>query len=327
MGKKNFAKKRSHVKRKQQVSLTPDKGTSVQRTYKDSLFRFIFQDKQKLLQLYNALNGSDYQNPDDLIVTTIENILYIGYKNDVSFLPDNSICLYEHQGSWNPNMPLRGVLYFARLLQDYVESHHYNLYGTKLIPLPYPKYIIFYNGTASRPENELLRLSDAFLTPSLSTTKEPALECTALVLNINYGQNKEIMENCKPLLDYSLFIHYIRRNLAVGCSTPAAVDRAVERCLKEDILTDVLRAHRKEVTTMFLEEYDQELHYKTLLQEGYDDGFNDGFHDGFHDGCSAGEKRLNTLFQHLLEDNRKDDIIRAATDRKFQKKLLKHYGL
>lgn len=320
MGNKKSAKKRSHVKRKPPVSLTPDKGTSVQRTYKDSLFRFIFRDKQKLLQLYNALNGSDHQNADNLTVTTIENVLYIGYKNDVSFLLDNSISLYEHQGSWNPNMPLRGVFYFARLFQDYTTAAGHNLYGTKLIPLPFPQYIIFYNGIMARPEREVLLLSDAFSRPQGAVLQDtPALECRALVLNINYGQNQELMEKCKPLLDYSTFIYRIRHNLALGCSTTAAVDRAVDQCLKDDILTDVLRAHRREVTTMFLEEYDQELHYKTIRKEGYE--------DGFEDGSNSGEERINLLIQRLAADNRQDDIIRAASDRKFQKELLKDYGL
>ncbi|MDO4306691.1 MAG: hypothetical protein Q4C77_07640 [Eubacteriales bacterium] len=319
MGRKKSAKKRSHVNRKQQVSLTPDKGTTVQRTYKDSLFRFIFKDKQKLLKLYNALNGTDHRDIDSLFVTTIENVLYIGYKNDVSFLLDNTLNLYEHQGSWNPNMPLRGVLYFARLLQDYTEASQFNLYGSKRIPLPYPKYIIFYNGTAVRPEREVLRLSDSYPASAADSEGEPALECTALVININYGQNREIMEQCRPLWDYAVFIHYIRNSLLDGYSVQDAVDLAVERCLKEDILTDVLRAHRKEVTAMFLEEYDQEQHYKTLRDEGYEDGFEDGFDNGL--------EKFRALSDKLVENNRKDDIIRAATDRDFQKKLFKEYGL
>lgn len=324
MGRKKSAPKgRRHVKRKKSVSFTPDKGTSVQRTYKDSLFRFIFRDKQKLLQLYNALNLSDYQDPDRLIVTTLENVLYIGYKNDVSFLLDNSICLYEHQGSWNPNMPLRGILYFARLYQNYVDGTKANLYGTKLIPLPYPQYVVFYNGTKERPEKEILRLSTSFPKQGNAHIPEPALECRTLVLNINYGKNKELMERCKPLLDYAIFIFYIRRNLSIGCALYEAVDRAVEQCLKEDILSDVLRAHRKEVTTMFLEEYDQELHYKTLMEEGYEEGYDSGYDSGYQ----AGEQRINNLFQRLLSDGRQPDMIRAVSDKEFRKRLLQEYGL
>lgn len=263
MGRKKSAKKRSHVNRKQQVSLTPDKGTTVQRTYKDSLFRFIFKDKQKLLKLYNALNGTDHRDIDSLSVTTIENVLYIGYKNDVSFLLDNTLNLYEHQGSWNPNMPLRAgecciLQGFCRIIQ--------------------------------RPAN------------------------------LTFTEVKEFRwEQCRPLWDYAVFIHYIRNSLLDGYSVQDAVDLAVERCLKEDILTDVLRAHRKEVTAMFLEEYDQEQHYKTLRDEGYEDGFEDGFDNGL--------EKFRALSDKLVENNRKDDIIRAATDRDFQKKLFKEYGL
>lgn len=315
MGRKTTKKRKLHVQRKPQATHTPDKGTYVQRTYKDSLFRFIFRDKQKLLQLYNALNGSDYQDPEELFITTLENVLYIGRKNDVSFLLENTHSLYEHQGSWNPNMPIRGVLYFARLFQDYINTGGYNLYGKKQIPLPYPQYVVFYNGTEERPEREELKLSNAFQkTPEASLT-EPALECRTLVLNINYGRNQELLESCRPLMEYAYFVHCIRRNLALGYATETAVDMAVEKCLAEGILTDLLRAHRKEVTVMFLEEYDMELHYRTLREEG------------FEEGIEEGEKRMNVLIQRLAADNRMDDLIRSASDAEFQKQLLAEYGL
>lgn len=326
MGKKTSARKRrSHVKQKPTVSPTPDKGTYVQRTHKDTLFRYLFRDKKKLLQLYNALNGSSYQDTDKLIITTLENVIYLGYKNDISFLLDSMLCLFEHQGSWNPNMPLRGLLYFSRLYQDFIDSGGYNLYGSRLISLPFPQYVVFYNGTKERPEREILTLSDAFRMPAASYGAKltPALECTALVLNINYGKNQELMEKCRPLLDYSRFIFYIRQKLAEGYSPESSVDLAVERCLKEDILTDALRAHRKEVTSMFLEDFDAEFHERSIRAESFEDGFENGFENGKENSRS----RINTLNQKLLKDNRSDDLLRSTTDRDFQERLLKEYGI
>ena len=87
------------------------KTTAIQRTYKDSLFRMIFREKKELLSLYNALNHSDYQNPEELTINTVENVLYMGMKNDVSFLIEEYLNLYEAQSTWNPNMPLRDVFY------------------------------------------------------------------------------------------------------------------------------------------------------------------------------------------------------------------------
>ena len=187
MAKKTTRKKaKHHVKQKPMVSPTPDKGTHVQRNHKDTLFRFIFRDKEKLLQLYNALNHSDYSN---------------------------------------------------------------------------------------------------------------------------------------PLLDYSRFIYYIRINQKQGYSIDVAIDMAVECCLKEDILTDVLRVHRKEVTTMFLEDYerDMEIHERTLRREAIE--------QGLQQGIQQGQQKINQLNQKLLQDNRMDDLLRATQDSTFQEKLLKEYGI
>ena len=96
---------------------------AARRNYKDSLFRMVFREKRELLSLYNAINGTDYDDPEELIVTTIEDVLYMGRKNDVSFLIDDVMNLYEHQSSWNPNMPLRGLLYISMLYQGFIEQN------------------------------------------------------------------------------------------------------------------------------------------------------------------------------------------------------------
>lgn len=318
MAKKASARKgRNRVKRKPCVSPTPDKGTYVQRKYKDCLFRFIFKDKRKLLQLYNALNHMSYQDTNLLTITTLENVIYIGYYNDVSFLICGMICLYEHQGSWNPNMPLRGLLYFARLYSGYIHVGTYNLYGKKLIPLPVPQYVVFYNGMDQHPEREILRLSDSYQFPEgMDRSRlEPALDCNVLMLNINYGKNKELMENCRPLMEYSYFIHCIRQYLSQGDSPEQSVDKAVEQCIKEDVMTDILGAHRKEVVCMFLEDYNAEQYARALRKEGFEDGF------------AAGGTQLIALQQKLIQANRMDDLIRIINDPEYRDKLLKETEL
>lgn len=312
-----MAKKSSknHARQKPQkayAAFTPDKGTYVQRTHKDTLFRFIFRDKQKLLQLYNALSSSDYKDADLLTVTSLENVLYLGYKNDVSFLIDMTLYLVEHQGSWNPNMPLRGVFYFARLYQNYIDENGYDLYGSKAFLLPYPQFIVFYNGTAKKPERQILKLSDSFPQKQAhGFFTPPALECQALMLNINYGNNRQLMEKCRPLMEYSQFIHQIRQHITAGYTPTHAVDSAVNVCIQKGILADVLKAHRKEVITMFLEDYDEELHLRTLRREGYEDGM----------------EQINRLNKLLLTDNRIEDLKRSVNDSDFQKALLKEYDL
>lgn len=307
----------SHTDRKLSASFTPDKNAQkpaetpgrVQKAHKDTLFRFIFRDKKKLLQLYNALNESDYQDENQLIVTTLENVIYLGYRNDLSFLLDGMMFLGEHQSTWNPNMCLRGILYFSRLYRTYVEENGYDIFSRSRIPLPFPQYTIFYNGTENRPERELLRMSDAFTLPEKLRGRSlfPAIECQALVLNINYGKNRRLMEGCRPLMEYAAFVYYIRENLAEGCDVSAAVDRAVARCLGEGILTDILSVHRKEVVELFLTDFDPAFHEKCVREEAVKD-----------------YKRLTEL---LLKDNRLEDMKRMVKDDTYCKELMEEYGI
>ena len=127
------------------------KRNSPRRNYKDSLFRMVFREKKELLSLYNAINGTAYEDPEELIVTTIEDVLYMGRKNDISFLIKDVMNLYEHQSSVNPNMPLRGLIYISMLYQGYIEQNNLDIYSSTQLKLPAPKYLVFYNGTkASR---------------------------------------------------------------------------------------------------------------------------------------------------------------------------------
>ena len=114
------------------------------------------------------------------------------YKNDISFLIDSTLNLYEHQSTWNPNMPLRGLGYFARLYEDYVRLNELNIYSETRLKLPKPQYFVFYNGTKNQPDSMELRLSDCF---ENTDNEAPCLECTATMLNINYGHNQELMKH------------------------------------------------------------------------------------------------------------------------------------
>ena len=128
------------------------------REYKDRLFRMVFKEKDQFLELYNALNGTAYDNPGDLTVTTLENAIYMGMRNDVSYLLYDRLALYEHQASINPNMPLRNLFYVSDIYSGLTKDS--NLYGSKLVRLPEPQFVVFYNGADELPERSILRLSD-----------------------------------------------------------------------------------------------------------------------------------------------------------------------
>ena len=229
------------------------------RTHKADVFAMAFRNKKDLFDLYNAVNGTDYDNPDDLEVNTLDNVLYMSMKNDVSFMIGCTMNLYEHQSSYNPNMPLRGLLYFSRLFNKYADQRKLNLYSSTLQKIPTPKYIVFYNGTREEPDRQILRLSDAF------ETNDGCLECEALMLNINYGHNRSLMEKCKRLEEYAIFVATVRKFASLNHFTlEDAITSAVEECINGGILVDVLKKQRAEVFEVILETFDKELYERDL---------------------------------------------------------------
>ena len=236
------------------------------RTYKDRLFIRIFEHKEDLLSLYNAVNGSDYQNPDELEITTLDNAIYMRMKNDISFLIDGYMSLYEHQSTFNPNMPLRDCLYMLQIYQNYIDSQELDLYSSVLLKIPTPRLVVFYNGQEKMRNEEMciLRLSDSYERPE----KEPALECRVQVINVNYGKNRDMMEKCPKLYEYSYLVAKIRENQASGKTLEGAISTALEDCLAQGYLTELLTTYRREVTGMLLYEYDERKHLKNTYKEG-----------------------------------------------------------
>ena len=250
--------------------------------YKDRLFRLIFHEKKELLELYNAVNESHYTNPDDLEITTIEDVVYMGMRNDLSFIIGDEMNLYEHQSTFCPNLPLRGLFYFSSVYKAYTEPMKHKLYSTSELKIPFPQYIVFYNGIEEKPERQELKLSSLFI--GNGKGKAPALECTALVLNVNYGQNKELMERCKTLKEYAQFIAIIRRNLATGMKHQEAVEQAIDKCVQNDILAEILRKNRSEIMNSILTEWNENEYREFLKEESWKDGHESGKLEGMREG-------------------------------------------
>jgi hypothetical protein len=153
--------------------------------------------------------------------------------------------LYEHQYTYNPNMPLRGLLYIGKLYQKYIEQREYNIYGSKLIKIPAPQYVVFYNGDQKLPDRMTLKLSDAFEYP----VEEGQFEWTAMMLNINFGKNQELMERCQVLKEYAMFIDKCKSYVKTHTSATEAINKAVDECISENVLKEFLVTHRGEVTS------------------------------------------------------------------------------
>ncbi|SEP55234.1 MULTISPECIES: hypothetical protein [Butyrivibrio] len=272
------------------------------REHKDRLFKVVFSKKEALLNLYNAVNGTEYDNPEDIEINTIEDFLYMTMKNDVSFLFTETMNLYEHQSTVNPNIPFRGLIYLAKLYQKTVFDKA-DFYGSKLVKIPTPQFVVFYNGCKDEPDKKILKLSEAF---SGEGKYRPALECEATVLNINYKHNKELMDKCKELRDYAILIDKIRRNQAKGLSLNDAIDVAIDECINEGVMRDVLTNHRQEAKEMLFTEYDEKKHIKNEKKISFEDGID----------------IMSSLYNKLEELNRLDDYGRAMKDPEYRKLLL-----
>ncbi|MBP3468060.1 MAG: hypothetical protein J6K26_00885 [Lachnospiraceae bacterium] len=258
----------------------------VNRNVKDRLFRVVFRDKKYQLQLYNAINGTNFQNEEDLIVYTLEDVIYLKMKNDLSFIiVGSTLNLYEHQSTFNPNMPLRAVMYFARQYEIFLEENELDVYGKRLIKIPVPQMIVFYNGDDTMPEELELKLSDAYME---AEGIRPAMECVARVININYGHNKDLMRKCERLEEYSRFIQILNECKQREKDIKKATYMAVEQGIAEGILEDILIRQKAEVCAMILTEYNEKRHMKTLYQDGYDSGYGYGYDCGYDSGYGNG---------------------------------------
>ena len=249
---------------------------SINTKSKDRFFKKLFSEKKDLLSLYNAINLTDYTDPDMIEVNTIEDFIFMTMKNDLSFIVADMLNLYEQQSTPNPNMPLRGFLYLAELYRKKYKGDT-DLYSSRMIPLPTPQFIVFYIGERDESDAKTMRMSDAYIADAVYC---PAIECTAILLNINYGHNQKLMEKCEKLRGYSILNHKVRENIAQNMTKEEAVEKAVDECIEEGILKDILSTHRSEATTMILEEYDEARHIQNEKEISYEDGLNQGREEG-----------------------------------------------
>ena len=253
------------------------------RNYKDTVFRMLFSDRKNLLSLYNAIRGAPYDNPEMLEIVTLENAIYMGMKNDLAFIIDTDLFLYEHQSTYNPNMPLRDLFYISSEYQKLVDKK--SLYSSILQKIPAPQFIVFYNGTEKRKDSWVNHLSEAFE----NLPGNPKLELEVLTININEGHNEELMEHCQTLKEYARYVNCVRK-YARELELNEAVKLAVDECIRNNILSEFLRANKSEVISMSIFEYDKEEEERKLRKAEYEAGVADGFNNGFNDGINTAKK-------------------------------------
>ncbi|MCR4690792.1 MAG: hypothetical protein K5739_05585 [Lachnospiraceae bacterium] len=298
------------------------KEPNVVRNQRDTVFRMLFKEKKELLTLYNAVAGKSYTDENELSIKTLENAVFLTYKNDLAFLIRTDLYLYEQQSTVNPNMPLRFLQYISEILEkEYITE---KVYSKKRIRIPAPSFVIFYNGDDEQPERKIMRLSDSFegieksgaektgdtetqdasegrcKTAQEEKTEKTAdegkeykrnaihLELVAVQLNINPGYNEELKKNCPTLMGYVQYWEKIRTKIKAGKKMDEAVTEAVDECIKEGILPLFFKRNKAEVMKMSIYEFDQKEYEKAIRQDGYEEGIERGIERGIEQGIERG---------------------------------------
>ena len=268
------------------------KNLTANRKYKDTVFRMLFSDRKNLLSLYNAVNGSAYEDEAALEIVTLENAIYMGMKNDLAFIVDTGLFLYEHQSTYTPNMPLRDLFYISAEYQKFV--NHRSLYSSVIQKIPAPNFIVFYNGTEKKEDSWINYLSEAYQ----NLSGEPNLELKVLTLNINEGHNGELMEQCQILREYAQYVAKVRE-YARETELDVAVEQAVNDCIQNNILTEFLRKNKSEVIAMSIFEYDKEEEEKKLRKAEFEAGREAGKKEIIQYMYSTGKYTLDEIAEIL----------------------------
>ncbi len=297
--------------------------TEINREFKSDLFAYIFgstENKEWALSLFNAMNHTQIENPEALQIMTIENYLYLGMKNDVALMVKDIIGIIEHQSTYNPNMPVRELMYASRLYDKYIQKNEYNLYSSKRIPLPTPRLVVLYNGVKKK-EDQVLKLSDSFDEKYQGVAD---IEVSVHMYNINYGYNDDLLQNCKPLKEYSWFVERIRyyKNEIIQSTSEEempieiAVGKAVDDMPVDFEIKPFLMAHRAEVIGMLFMEYNEEETMRLVGKEKYEDGFKDGKNRGCNEAFRAMELIRSGVssLNDLVESGISESIAKMALD-------------
>ena len=288
---------------------------NINRNNKDELFKFVFgrpDKKEWLLSLYNAINHSHHENPDDIKITTIESVVYMSMKNDLSFLIDSTMSFYEHQSAFQPNLPLRMLLYASMVYSKFVKTkkNRISLYSGIPQVIPVPKLVCLYNGKRDIGESMVLKLTEA-----LPGWEKSDIEASVLMLNINRGRNKEIMDACRPLSEYSNFIADVRQLYSETGDKDYAVETAILNLPGDSEIRTFLESNLAEVKMKCLTEYNAERE-REIEREQYRKVY-----------LTEGADRMGSLMIKLKELGRVDDAFKAAADPEYRERLFREFGL
>lgn len=238
------------------------------REYKSGVFSMLLEEPENALDTFNALNDSDYWDVSLIRIHKIGGKVLLSVRNDASFLIDSFFYLYEHQSTYNPNMPLRFLLYFSELIWDLIHEKNLDLFGRKQILIPTPKFIVFYNGLEERPDIEKFELADSYE----HKCEEYDLKLSCIVYNINPGYNDELKKKSKVLCGYTVFVEKVRRYADEYDQLQDAINRAIDECIEEGILVDFFERKREVILEMEVLDMTFERREKLIARDSREEG-------------------------------------------------------
>ena len=283
--------------------LTQGGNCMANKEYKSDVFSMLLQDKKRAMEIYNAINGTDYDDPELVEMTTLDDKSFsLTVRNDASFILDANLSLYEHQSTYCPNMPLRDLLYFASIIQKQIKAQKRDIYGGRILKIPVPHFVVFYNGKEDAPDQYDLRLSDAFE----KETKNPEIELVCHVYNINNGKNVPLLSKCQTLREYMYFVDMVRKNNEISGNLEDAIEKAINQCMEENVLRDFLAQHREEVMHVMTLDYTFERRLEMQRAEAIEDGERIGKEIGIEIGK---EEKLSEQIRKKIQKGKPLDQI------------------
>jgi len=254
------------------------------RKYKDSLFASYFSKKERLIDAYNALAGTNYPPDVDIEYATLQNVFFRTLRNDLAFtLEGRFIVLIEQQASWSDNIVFRLMLYIARVYEVLIEKK--DTYSKKRLVIPTPEFYVLYNGQGKAPAIEELRLSALFAVPQ----EFPQLELKAKVYDLSADASPELLAKSRSLFEYATFVRLVYALRGQGCSDEEAIQEAIAKCKKDGIMAAYLDIHSSEVNNMLLDEWDFEEELAVNREEAFEEGLEKGIERGIEQGIERGQ--------------------------------------
>ena len=258
--------------------------TKAKRNYKDNTFCALFSEKENLIELYNALSGSNFDMDTPVEIVTLDNTFFGDRENDLSFIIDNRwIILAEQQSTLCPNVPLRMLVYAARQYENTTFSR--DIYSKKLVKIPTPELYVFYNGIEDAPVEQELKLSDAFI----AECDTMAVEVIVKFINVNYEKGAELLKHCRAMEGYSRLIHMIREEYRETGELEAAIENSIRKCRDEGVLAEFLKEHGGEVMSFLFEKLTREECEAIREADGFDNGYEKGYEIGEAAGFEKGK--------------------------------------